>query len=81
MSELTEDEFDAMYRAIKQVLAAMTAHGGRDTERDLFWEPGGYQTILSRNTVGRPCPACATAIRKAAYLGGSIYFCEGCQPL
>jgi formamidopyrimidine-DNA glycosylase len=81
MGELSDPEIDAMYDAVKRVLAEMTAQGGRDTERDLFWNPGGYRTILSRNTVDTPCPVCSTPIRKAPYLGGSIYYCEGCQRL
>jgi formamidopyrimidine-DNA glycosylase len=81
MAELSEPEIEAMYEAVRGVLAAMAAQGGRDTERDLFWNPGGYETILSRNTVGRPCPACGTTIRKESYLGGAIYTCAGCQEL
>lgn len=57
----------------------MTEAGGRDTERDLFGNPGGYKTALSANTVGAYCPACGENIKKEAYLGGSIYYCEGCQ--
>jgi formamidopyrimidine-DNA glycosylase len=68
-----------MYRAVKSVLQEMTEQGGRDTERDLFGNPGSYKTILSKNTAGKPCPACGTIIRKEPYLGGSIYFCETCQ--
>jgi formamidopyrimidine-DNA glycosylase len=79
MDDLSEDEIQAMLEAVKQVLAEMTDQGGRDTERDLFWEYGGYPTVLSRKTRGTPCPACGTAIEKASYLGGSIYFCSGCQ--
>ncbi|MCK9356230.1 MAG: endonuclease VIII, partial [Dehalococcoidia bacterium] len=37
------------------------------------------KTILSRNTVGQPCPACGTSIQKEAYMGGSIYYCATCQ--
>ena len=81
MGELAAGEVDAMYDAVKTVLAQMTAGGGRDTERDLFWNPGGYKTILSRNTVDLPCPACGTTIRKEAYLGGNIYYCGGCQKM
>jgi formamidopyrimidine-DNA glycosylase len=81
MGELSEGAIDGMFESVKQVLAKMTAQGGRDTERDLFWQPGGYKTILSRNTVDMPCPACGTIIRKEAYLGGSIYYCAGCQGL
>jgi formamidopyrimidine-DNA glycosylase len=81
MGELSDLEVDAMYDAVKRVLAAMMAQGGRDTERDLFGHPGGYRTVLSKNTVGTPCPACGTPIKKEPYLGGSIYYCAGCQRL
>jgi formamidopyrimidine-DNA glycosylase len=81
MGELSSVEIDAMYDAVKDVLAQMTARGGRDTERDLFGRPGGYETVLSKNTVGKACPACGTAIRKEPYLGGAVYFCSQCQRL
>jgi formamidopyrimidine-DNA glycosylase len=81
MGELSEQAIHDMFEAVKHVLVAMTAHGGRDTERDLFGHPGGYTTILSKNTVGQPCPVCSTTIRKEPYLGGSIYTCAGCQSL
>lgn len=81
MSEISSQAVDAMYEAVKGVLAQMTAQGGRDTERDLFGNPGGYQTVLSKNTVGKPCPVCGTRIQKEPYMGGSIYVCEGCQRL
>lgn len=81
MADLPEAAVGAMFDAVKDVLARMTAQGGRDTERDLFGEPGGYRTVLSRNTVNTPCPACGATIRKEPYLGGSIYYCPGCQRL
>ena len=81
MAELPDRAIQDMYGAVKSVLAEMAARGGRDTERDLFGRPGGYKTILSKNTVGTPCPACGTSIKKEPYLGGSIYYCAGCQSL
>lgn len=81
MADLSSEEVAKMYQAVKDVLKHMTDMGGRDTERDLFGNPGGYRTILSKNTVGAPCPVCGTTIKKEAYLGGSIYFCPGCQKL
>jgi formamidopyrimidine-DNA glycosylase len=81
MAELPDKAIEDMYGAVKSVLADMAARGGRDTERDLFGRPGGYKTILSKNTVGTPCPACGTSIKKEPYLGGSIYYCAGCQSL
>ena len=78
------DTFDggqaaALLKATKDTLAEMAAGGGRDTEKDLFGENGGYKTILSRNTLGLPCPVCKTPIQKTAYLGGAVYFCPDCQ--
>jgi formamidopyrimidine-DNA glycosylase len=81
MAELAPEQVDATYRAVKSVLAAMIAHGGRDTESDLFGQPGGYKTVLSKLTLDTPCPACGTIIRREPYLGGNIYFCPGCQPM
>jgi formamidopyrimidine-DNA glycosylase len=81
MGELSEHDIDAMFRALRDVLSAMTDQGGRDTERDLFGHSGGYRTILSRETVSTPCPTCGTIIRKESYLGSTIYTCAGCQTL
>jgi formamidopyrimidine-DNA glycosylase len=81
MGDLSGAQVDALYNAVKQVLAEMTRQGGRDTERDLFGRPGGYRTVLSKNTADQPCPACGTIICKEPYLGGAIYFCPGCQRL
>jgi formamidopyrimidine-DNA glycosylase len=81
MATLSEAEVQGMYEAVLSILRAMTEQGGRDTEFDLFGNPGGYRTILSKNTVGRPCPACGTVIAKEPYLGGAIYYCAGCQAL
>jgi formamidopyrimidine-DNA glycosylase len=81
MGTLSDAEFRCMFDAVKTVLRDMAAQGGRDTERDLFGMPGGYRTVMSRKTVGNPCPRCGETIRKEAYLGGSIYYCPGCQGL
>lgn len=81
MSTLSEAELEEMYKAVKGIPADMAAKGGRDTEKDLFGNPGGYKTIMSKNTVNKPCPICSTIIKKEAYLGGSIYYCPSCQKL
>jgi formamidopyrimidine-DNA glycosylase len=67
--------------SLKLTLAQMVAGGGRDTETDLHGRPGGYKTVLSRNTVNKPCLVCGTIIKKEAYIGGSIYFCPACQKI
>ena len=40
---------------------------------------GGYKTRLSKNTVDKDCELCGNKIKKESYMGGSIYYCEGCQ--
>jgi len=57
----------------------MCKEGGRDTENDLFGNKGGYVSQLSKNSLYEPCMKCGYEIQKAAYMGGTIYFCEKCQ--
>ena len=76
---LSATDQQVLFESIKNTLSEMTAKGGRDTENDLFGKQGAYKTKLSKNTVGQPCPICRTLIKKEAYLGGSIYYCAGCQ--
>ncbi len=78
---LSASEKDALYDSVRDTLAEMAALGGRDTERDLFGCAGGYITKLSKNTAGKPCPVCGGDIVKEAYMGGSVYYCTGCQKL
>jgi formamidopyrimidine-DNA glycosylase len=79
LNTLSLADRDVLFNAIVGTLTAMASQGGRDTELDLFGSPGRYKTVLSKNTVGRPCPRCGTIIGKEAYMGGSIYFCGRCQ--
>lgn len=72
-------EREILFQSIKTTLEQMALFGGRDTERDLFGSPGGYLTRMSKNTVGKPCLVCDSIVQKQAYMGGSIYFCPGCQ--
>ncbi len=79
VSSLSDDEKDGLFTSVKNTLTAMADQGGRDTEKDLWGNPGGYQTRASKNTAGHACPVCGGVIKKEAYLGGSIYYCSGCQ--
>jgi formamidopyrimidine-DNA glycosylase len=79
VNTLGEKDKEALYNSVKATLSEMADQGGRDTELDLFGRPGGYKTILCKNTVNKPCPVCGTIIKKEAYMGGSIYYCEKCQ--
>ena len=78
-AQLSKDQQLDLYSAIRETLARMVALGGRASDFDLYDQPGDYQRILDSQTVGKPCPNCGTAIEKAAFLGGAIYFCLHCQ--
>ena len=80
-STLTDSLKAALFHSLKGTLKKMTTQGGRDTEKDLFGQPGGYKTMLSKNTFKNPCPNCGSSIVKEAYLGGAVYFCRNCQRL
>jgi formamidopyrimidine-DNA glycosylase len=79
VAALGASDKETLFDALKATLHVMRQGGGRDTERDLFGKPGGYRTQVSKNTVGQPCPICDSIIQKQNYMGGSIYFCPGCQ--
>jgi len=81
VNTLAETEKEVLFNAVKITISTMAAKGGRDTELDIFGCPGGYKTILCKNTVNKPCPVCGTIIKKEAYMGGSVYYCEKCQRL
>ncbi len=80
-STLTDSKKAELFNSLKSTLKSMTEMGGRDTEKDFFGKDGGYKTLLSKNTVKRPCANCGDLIAKEAYLGGAIYFCPTCQKL
>ena len=81
IESISEEEWKRVYDSVRSVLNQMVQQGGRDTEKDFFSQPGQYMTYLSKKTYLSPCPRCGSEIRKAAYMGGTVYYCEKCQPL
>lgn len=81
MKNLSESEKFILAECMTSVLEKMASEGGRDTEKDLYGNWGGYQTLMSKNTVDYGCPVCGGPITKETYLGGSVYYCPLCQPL
>ena len=79
VADTTGRERQKLYRSIQRVLREATEKGGKDEERDLFGQPGGYSRVLNAKAKGKPCPGCGTAIDKIQYLGGASYFCPKCQ--
>lgn len=79
VKSLTDTQIKDLFNSIKSTLKEMADKSGRDTEKDLFGQPGKYETKMSKKTVGKPCLKCSAIITKASYMGGSIYFCPQCQ--
>lgn len=79
MVDVSDDEYNMLFDTVKGTLKKMADQGGRDTEKDLFGNPGGYQTYLSKKTAFTPCVKCGYELHKGNYMGGTIYYCEHCQ--
>ena len=78
---LPDHMHERLFRSLKETLEAMTRARGRDTEKDIFGNRGGYPTLLCARTWHNPCPRCGGPIAKEAYMGGSVYYCPRCQPI
>ncbi len=76
---LAAEERLRLHSAIQETLSVAIRQGGREDERDLLDRPGGYQRMMSSQTVGQACPNCGTKIEKLAYLGGACFLCPRCQ--
>ncbi len=74
MESLCDEEKGTMFSSIRSILKEMTPHGGRDSERDFFGNPGGHRTSVEKETCWNPCPRCGKLIQRQDYLGGKIYF-------
>lgn len=81
LNSLSEKEKKDLYESIKKTLKKMADDGGRDTEKDIYGNPGGYLTVLSNKTAGQPCQVCGETILKETMMGGTVYICPGCQKL
>lgn len=79
IGSLSERQRTVMYESIVKTLGAMASEGGRNSESDLYGRTGRYVPFLSKDTAGKECVRCGSAIVKETYLGGSIYYCPGCQ--
>jgi len=80
MTSLNESDFVRIYNSIKKVFPAVIAGGGKDTDKDLYGNLGGYITHVSKNTLGKPCDRCGGIVTKEVFLGGAVYYCPQCQP-
>jgi formamidopyrimidine-DNA glycosylase len=79
MASLTDEEVRVLFAVMKETLREMAESGGRSTEKDLYGNPGGYKTVMSKENAAMLCPACGGGVKKEAYMGGSVYYCPACQ--
>ena len=79
MNTLTKDEINTLFFSMKQTLQQMVQEGGRDSEKNIYGEKGGYHCVMSAGHYKDGCPKCGGRIQKEQYLGGSIYYCPHCQ--
>lgn len=81
INSLNNDDIVTLHKSIVNTLTKMVNEHGRDSEKDIYGNPGDYQTILSAKSYKNGCPICHSEIKKEQYLGGSIYYCPICQKL
>lgn len=81
LGTLDEEEKGRLEKAAVGVLRQMAEAGGRDTEKNIYGQNGGYRTVMSKNGLSAGCPACGGKIVKETYMGGTVYYCPVCQPL
>ncbi len=79
---LTDAEWEALYAAIRQNLAAGVEHRGTTVRlyRDVLDRPGEHQNFLRVfEKRGRPCPRCEGEVVREKVGGRPTHFCPACQ--
>jgi formamidopyrimidine-DNA glycosylase len=79
---LSDEEIQALYRAIRETLQESIEHGGSHWEQNLYGEHGGWDSrfLLVAYREGEACPNCGTAIEKIKTGSTSTHICPECQP-
>jgi formamidopyrimidine-DNA glycosylase len=81
IGNLTKEQREGLYNAIRDTVDEVIQKGGRYDEFDLYNRPGNYVRLMDSKSAGNPCPKCGTTIEKIQYLGGACYFCPNCQKI
>jgi len=79
---LSREEWEALYAAIRENLAAGVEHRGTTVRlyRDVLDRPGEHQNFLRVfEKHGRPCPGCEGEVVREKVGGRPTHFCPGCQ--
>lgn len=80
---LSDDEVQALWRAIRDTLQESIDHGGSQWEQNLYGEYGSWDSsfFLVAYREGKPCPTCGTAVEKIKTGSTSTHICAACQPM
>ena len=78
-SDLSQDEQNALFEAIKQVVEERIRLNGKDQFIDLYGNQGSYIPAMGPNMQQQNCPECGTPIEKISHGGGHVYLCSTCQ--
>lgn len=81
-ARVTAAEADTLCANIKRVLTRSIAAGGTSFRDyvDAEQKPGLYAVNLNvYGRAGRPCPRCATTIKRVTQTGRSSFYCPACQ--
>ena len=79
---LSEEEWQALHRAIRSNLAAGVEHRGTTVRlyRDVLDRPGEHQNYLRVfEKHGQPCPGCEGEVVREKVSGRPSHFCPACQ--
>jgi len=79
MRDVSDAEAGGLYQVLRTTLAEAARLGGRDAERDLYGRPGRYVVSVDKRAASKPCRRCGGEIVGVKLLGGTSYYCEGCQ--
>jgi formamidopyrimidine-DNA glycosylase len=83
LSDMTDADISALYRAISAVLTRARARGFYSYEVDFYGERGalGMDDFLIGYRERKPCPECGTAIELIKTGSTTSYICINCQKL
>lgn len=78
---LTDDEIDALYKALRERLELAVANNGSRHELDIYGRPGnwGKEEYFVAYRGGEPCPRCGTPVAKIKTGATSTFICPECQ--
>jgi formamidopyrimidine-DNA glycosylase len=83
INTLSDDEIQALLKALRETLQESIDHGGSHWEQNLYGEPGRWDSnfLLVAYREGQPCPKCGTAVEKIKTGSTHTHICPSCQAL